>query len=88
MGTITSSAVSTLSVGKGVAPDPGRASSGLSSTEAQRRLSEFGPNDIRREQCRYRWPARAGARVGGVQSGVCSGNVTSLEHEKARLRHR
>jgi P-type Ca2+ transporter type 2C len=50
MGTVTSSAVSSVSVGQGVAPDPGRTSSGLSSTEAQRRLSEFGPNEIRREQ--------------------------------------
>jgi Ca2+-transporting ATPase len=50
MGTVTSSANSALSVGKGVAPDPGRASSGLSSTEARQRLSEFGPNEIRRKQ--------------------------------------
>ena len=31
-------------------PDAGRAVPGLSSTEAQRRLTEFGPNEIRRER--------------------------------------
>jgi magnesium-transporting ATPase (P-type) len=46
MGTVTSAPVSTLS-GR---PEPTRALSGLSTTEAQRRLVEFGPNEIRREQ--------------------------------------
>ena len=46
MGTVSSAPVSTLS-GR---PEPARAPSGLSSTEAQRRLIEFGPNEIRREE--------------------------------------
>jgi Ca2+-transporting ATPase len=46
MGTVTSAPVSTLS-GR---PEPTRAPSGLSSTEAQRRLIESGPNEIRREE--------------------------------------
>jgi P-type Ca2+ transporter type 2C len=49
MGTTTSSAVST-SPGPSARPESGRVFSGLSSSEAQRRLTEFGPNEIRREE--------------------------------------
>jgi magnesium-transporting ATPase (P-type) len=50
MATMNSSPVA-LSVGTGESkPDAASVRSGLSSTEAQRRLSEFGPNEIRREE--------------------------------------
>ena len=49
MDTVTSSAVST-SPDPSAKPEPGRAFSGLSSSEARRRLTEFGPNEIRREE--------------------------------------
>ena len=50
MATMNSSAVAP-SVGIGESkPDGAPVRSGLSSTEAQRRLSEFGPNEIRREE--------------------------------------
>ena len=49
MGTVTSSAGST-SPGPAARPESGRVFSGLSSSEAQRRLTEFGPNEIRREE--------------------------------------
>ena len=49
MGTVTSSAIST-SPGPAARPESGSVFSGLSSSEAQRRLTEFGPNEIRREQ--------------------------------------
>ena len=51
MGTVTPAAVST-SPGPSAKPQVGRVFSGLSSSEAQRRLSEFGPNEIRREEAR------------------------------------
>ena len=49
MGTVTSSTAST-SPGPSARPASGRVFSGLSSSEAQRRLTEFGPNEIRREE--------------------------------------
>ena len=49
MGTVTSSAGST-SPGPAARLESGRVFSGLSSGEAQRRLTESGPNEIRREQ--------------------------------------
>jgi Ca2+-transporting ATPase len=49
MGTVPSSAVST-SPGSSAGPESGRVVTGLSSIEAQRRLTEFGPNEIRREK--------------------------------------
>ena len=49
MGTARSAAVSTSS-GSCARPESGRVLTGLSSIEAQRRLAEFGPNEIRRQE--------------------------------------
>ena len=50
MATVTSSPIApSLGTGAG-RPDADPIRSGLSSTDAQRRLIEFGPNEIRREQ--------------------------------------
>jgi Ca2+-transporting ATPase len=50
MGTVTPSPISGSLATDGSRIDVAPLSSGLSSTEAQRRLAEFGPNEIRREQ--------------------------------------
>ena len=50
MATVTQSPISESPEADASRPDAGRAVPGLSSNEAQRRLTEFGPNEIRRER--------------------------------------